>query len=181
MTRFEAFLLLRRRVRDRAVVRLCLAVEALMEDLAPRFEGEPEIWGLAGLLHEVDCEFTENNPDRKGAVAADIVRAESGPQEVVSALVRFRKPGPHQDPLTQALSAAVPAAMIVLDLAGCPEDLERLDSRELAGAPEDPSVAREASRTRICELEEAGIPASALLELARASILRVADDVFCRR
>jgi predicted hydrolase (HD superfamily) len=82
MTRFEAFLLLRRRVRDRSLVRRCLAAEAVLEDLAARLGGDVEIWGLAGLLHEVDAEFTENNPKSKGAVAADIVRSDGGPAEV---------------------------------------------------------------------------------------------------
>jgi predicted hydrolase (HD superfamily) len=155
-----------------------LAVEALLEDLAPRFQGDVETWGLAGLLHEVDAEFTENNPKRKGAVAADIVRSDGGPPEVVRALEGFRRPGPHGDSLTRALAAAVPAAMIVLDLATCREDLAGLDRDKLLGALEDPSVAPVASRARVCDLEEAGIETGALLELARESISRVAQDVF---
>lgn len=178
MTRFEAFLLLRRRVRDRGLVRRCLAVEAVLEDLAPRFQGDIEIWGLAGLLHEVDAEFTENNPKSKGAVAADIVRSDGGPAEVVLALQKFRGPGPHADPLTRALAAAVPAAMIVLDLASSREDLENLGSGELIGALEDPSAAPGASRTRVRDLEETGMDTAELLELARVAILRVARDVY---
>jgi predicted hydrolase (HD superfamily) len=165
MTRFEAFLLLRRRVRDRGLVRRSLAVEALLEDLAPRFSGDVETWGLAGLLHEVDAEFTENNPGRKGAVAADIVRSDGGPPEVIRALEGFRKPGPHGDALTRVLAAAVPAAMIV-------------DGGELMQALEDPGVAPGASRARIRDLEEAGMDAGALLKLARVAVLRVAEDVF---
>lgn len=177
MTRFEAFLLLRRRVRDRDLVRRCLAVEAVLEDLAPRFEGDVETWGLAGLLHEVDAEFTENNPRSKGRVAADIVRSDGGPAQVVAALQNFRGPGPHADPLTRALAAAVPAAMIVLDLASSPQELENLDSDGLASALDDPSTAPEASRARIHDLEEAGLDAGAILEVARGAILRVAPDV----
>lgn len=178
MTRFEAFLLLRRRVRDRSLVRRCLAVEALMEDLAPRLGGDVEIWGLAGLLHEVDAEFTENNPKSKGRVAADIVRSDGGPAEVVQALQDFRGPGPHADPMTRALAAAVPAAMILLDLVSSPEELGALESGELPNAPDDPSIAPGASRARIHDLEEAGLDAKALLELARTAVLRVAADVF---
>jgi putative nucleotidyltransferase with HDIG domain len=178
MTRFEAFLLLRRRVRDRGLVKRCLAVEALMEDLASRLGGDAEIWGLAGLLHEVDAEFTENNPKSKGRVAADIMRSDGGPAEVVRALQDFRGPGPHADPMTRALAAAVPAAMILLDLVSSPEELEALESGELPNAPDDPSIAPGASRARIHDLEEAGLDAQALLELARTAVLRVAADVF---
>jgi hypothetical protein len=178
MTRFEAFLLLRRRVRDRSLVKRCLAVEALMEDLAPRFAGDVAVWGLAGLLHEVDAEFTENNPKSKGRVAADIVRSDGGPAEVVRALQDFRGPGPNADPLTRALAAAVPAAMILLDLASGPEELEALESGELPNAVEDPSIAPGASRARIHDLVETGLNAGELLNIARVAILRVAADVF---
>jgi hypothetical protein len=68
--------------------------------------------------------------------------------------------------------------MIVLDLACSREDLENLNVGELAGALEDPSVAPGASRARVCDLAEAGMDAGALLELARGSVLRVAEDVF---
>jgi predicted hydrolase (HD superfamily) len=178
MTRFEAFLLLRRRVRDRNLVRRCLAVEALMEDLAPHLEGDVAIWGLTGLLHEVDAEFTKSNPRSKGRVAADIVRSDGGPAEVVRALQDFRGPGPHADPLTRALAAAVPAAMILLDVASSREEVEALESGELPDALEDPSIAPGASRARINDLEEAGLDARKMLELARVAILRVAADVF---
>jgi predicted hydrolase (HD superfamily) len=178
MTRFEAFLLLRRRVRDRSLVRRCLAAEAVLEDLASRLGGDAGIWGLAGLLHEVDAEFTENNPRSKGAVAADIVRSDGGPVEVVRALRGFRGPGPRADELTRALAAAVPAVMILLDLASSPEELEKLDGTGMLGALDDPSVAPEASRARVHGLDEAGLDAGALLELARGAILRVASDVF---
>jgi len=178
MTRFEAFLLLRRRVRDRSLVRRCLAAEAVLEDLASRLGGDAGIWGLAGLLHEVDTEFTENNPKSKGTVAADIVRADGGPAEVVRALKGFRGPGPHADELTRALAAAVPAVMILLDLVSTPEELEKLDGGEMQDALDDPSIAPEASRARIHDLDEAGLGAGALLELARGAVLRVASDVF---
>jgi predicted hydrolase (HD superfamily) len=178
MTRFEAFLLLRRRVRDRGLVRRCLAAEAVLEDLAPRLGGDAETWALAGLLHEVDAEFTENNPKRKGAVAADIVRADGAPPEVVRALSGFRGPGPHPDALTRALAASVPAAMILLDIASRREDLENLDAAGMAEALEDPSVAPAASRARVGDLEADGMDAVGLLELARRAVLRVAPDVF---
>jgi hypothetical protein len=150
----------------------------VLEDLATRLGGDVEIWGLAGLLHEVDAEFTENNPKSKGRVAADIVRSDGGPAEVVRALQDFRGPGPHADPLTRALAAAVPAAMILLDLVSSPEELEALESGELPDALDDPSISPGASRARIHDLEEAGLDAQALLELARTAVLRVAADVF---
>ncbi len=49
MTRLEAFLLLRRFVREQRSIRVSLATEAIMEDLAGRLGSDPHLWGLAGM------------------------------------------------------------------------------------------------------------------------------------
>jgi predicted hydrolase (HD superfamily) len=178
MTRFEAVLLVRRRIRDRALVRFCLAVEAVMEDLARRLGGDPQTWGLAGLLHELDREFTQHNPSRKGTLAADLAKIEGAPPSVCRALSAFRAPGPHTDPLANALAAAVPASTVIVELACSAREPDGLKDVDLAGILEDPSVAPQASRTRLDYLRESGIGTPELLEIARAAISRVAADVF---
>ena len=50
MTRFEAFLFLRRAVRDKERVRLALGLEAAMECLAEELQQDAELWSLTGLL-----------------------------------------------------------------------------------------------------------------------------------
>jgi uncharacterized protein len=56
MTREEAIVLLRGRLKNPNLVNHCLATEAVLRALAPRFGADPELWGLAGLLHDLDAE-----------------------------------------------------------------------------------------------------------------------------
>jgi putative nucleotidyltransferase with HDIG domain len=59
-SRDAALALLQEWVRAEPLRRHCLAVEAAMRDQARRRSGEEELWGLAGLLHDLDY---ERHPD----------------------------------------------------------------------------------------------------------------------
>lgn len=178
MTRLEAYLLLKRSLRARRHLRAALATEAVMEALAEKLGGRPEIWGVTGLLALLDRELTDQNPMRRGAVAAEMLGAEGAPAQVSAAVGTRLGPGPHLDPLTRALAAAEPAAMIILDAVESPGELEGLDGPGLARMADDPGVATEASRTRVLALEPDGVDLGGLLEIARLAVLRIAPDIF---
>lgn len=63
MTREEALKLVQSHTKNKNLVRHMLAVEAVMRALAEKYNGDPDIWGLAGLLHDADYE--ESNATAK--------------------------------------------------------------------------------------------------------------------
>jgi len=56
MNRKQALDLARAHTKNENLLRHMLAVEAAMRALADRLDGDPEAWGLAGLLHDADYE-----------------------------------------------------------------------------------------------------------------------------
>ncbi len=56
ITRDEALELVRSRLENPNLIKHSLATEAVMRSLAARFGEDPEKWGLAGLLHDLDAE-----------------------------------------------------------------------------------------------------------------------------
>ena len=82
MTREEALALVREFVKNEALVRHMLAVEAAMRWYAASFDEDPEPWGLSGLLHDFDWEIhptLENHPQD----GASILRTRGVPEPIV--------------------------------------------------------------------------------------------------
>lgn len=64
MKREQALQLLHDNMQSVNLHKHCLAVEAVMRKLAERLGGNPEVWGIAGLLHDADYEKTKETPDQ---------------------------------------------------------------------------------------------------------------------
>ncbi len=86
MERAKALKLLRTHVKNENMVRHCLASEAVLRALAARLGGDPELWGLAGLLHDVDVELTAGEPARHTHEAERILREQGLPEELIEAV-----------------------------------------------------------------------------------------------
>ena len=63
MTREETMELVRKHLKNRNLIKHCLAVEACMKAVASRLGQDPEPWGMAGLVHDLDYEVTEKSPE----------------------------------------------------------------------------------------------------------------------
>src|SRR5437763_3051575 len=85
MNRADAFALLSEYVKDQALVRHMLAVEAAMRAYARKLGQDEETWGIVGLLHDFDYERWPDPPDHplKGA---EILRQRGYPEEVIYAI-----------------------------------------------------------------------------------------------
>jgi putative nucleotidyltransferase with HDIG domain len=62
------------RVRNPNLIKHMLATEAIMAALARRLGQDEDEWALTGLLHDIDVELTEGDPQRHSRVGADLVR-----------------------------------------------------------------------------------------------------------
>lgn len=63
-----------------------LAVEAAMRAYAPRFGGDEELWGLTGLLHDLDYERYPNLEDGHPRYAVRELRERGYPDDLVRAV-----------------------------------------------------------------------------------------------
>jgi uncharacterized protein len=78
--------LMEERVASEHLRRHMLATEAIMRGLAVRLGEDPDLWGLAGLAHDLDSEETADDFSRHGAVAAEALRALGAADDAVHAV-----------------------------------------------------------------------------------------------
>jgi len=86
MERAEAWQIVMEHVQQPGLRRHMVAVEAAMRHYAAKLGGDPELWGLAGLLHDYDWEIhptLESHP----ADGVPLLRERGCPEEVVHAIL----------------------------------------------------------------------------------------------
>jgi len=87
LDREKALELLRRHIKSPQIIKHCLASEAIMRALAKRLGQDEDLWGITGLLHDLDYEEVQGDPKRHALVAAEILRKEGYPEEMIQAVL----------------------------------------------------------------------------------------------
>lgn len=64
---------LKLRLINKDVLLRSLIVESIMRNLAKHYNADAEIWGLTGLLHDIDYDKTINKPELHGIIGAEIL------------------------------------------------------------------------------------------------------------
>ena len=85
-SRTEAWTLLCEWTESDSLRRHMLAVEAAMRAYAPRFGGDPDLWGLTGLLHDLDYERYPDLADGHPRYAMAELERRGYPPELVRAV-----------------------------------------------------------------------------------------------
>lgn len=85
INRTKALELLDLNLKNLNLIRHCLATEAVMRNLAEDRENDPDLWGITGLLHDLDYELTSDNPSKHGMVTAEML-ADFLPEESIHAI-----------------------------------------------------------------------------------------------
>jgi putative nucleotidyltransferase with HDIG domain len=85
MSRDEALALLEQYNKEQSHIKHALAVEAAMRYFAEKEGEDGDLWGITGLLHDIDWELTQETPEKHTHVGASILEEKGFPPEVVRA------------------------------------------------------------------------------------------------
>jgi putative nucleotidyltransferase with HDIG domain len=152
ISRQEAWDLLCEWTSSDSLRRHMLAVEAAMRTYAPRFGGDVELWGLTGLLHDLDYERYPNLEDGHPRYALRELEARGYPPELVRAVASHADfLGVSRDsPMEKALYAVDELCGFILACAYVrPERLQGMTPKSVKKKLKQPSFAAAVDREEL--------------------------------
>jgi putative nucleotidyltransferase with HDIG domain len=161
ISREEAWNLLCEWTASESLRRHMLAVEAAMRAYAPRFDGDVELWGLTGLLHDLDYERYPNLDDGHPRYALRELAERAYPPELVRAVSSHADfmGVPRETPMEKALYAVDELSGFVLACAYVrPEGLVGMTPKSVKKKLRQPSFAAAVNREELrAGAEELGV------------------------
>jgi hypothetical protein len=181
ITREEAYALLEKNLRTKNLFKHSLAVEAILQSIAQKLGEDPELWGVTGLLHDLDYDYTKEEPEKHAFITVKMVD-ELLPKEAVNAIKAHNYPYTAQIPLTyldksliaaDAVSGLIIAAALVMPS----KKLADVTPKTLLDKFKDKSFAAGCNRKRIelCEDMELGL--QMFLELSLQALKNISDEL----
>ncbi|SDB47565.1 hypothetical protein SAMN05660653_02332 [Desulfonatronum thiosulfatophilum] len=180
LTREEAWELLASKGQERHMLHHALETEAVMRGLARRLEQDEDVWGLTGLLHDLDFHETKDIPDEHALRAAtwladalpgealQAIRAHNGERNGIMPAAQFD----YALRCAETVTGLVSAAALVR-----PTKLDGLGAKSLKKKMKDKAFAAAVNREIIRECERVGVSLDDFLNDAVASIAEIADQV----
>ncbi|MBU2547107.1 MAG: HDIG domain-containing protein [Proteobacteria bacterium] len=182
MDRAEALALMESRLEANNLRKHCLASEAIMRALARRLGHDENLWGLAGLLHDLDYDQTKDDPGRHGLITEQILADRDLPSEVVEAIKRHNAEAlgiERKTPLDLALTAAeTMTGMVVAATLVYPDrKVKSVKPKSIVKRMKEKQFARGARREHILLCEELGVPLTEFAALSLSAMSEIDDEL----
>jgi uncharacterized protein len=169
------------RVANEHLRRHMLATEAIMRALAVRLGEDEELWGLAGLAHDLDSEETEGDFARHGTGAAQALRDLGVAEEAAHAVAA------HNPDTGVAAESRMDVALIAADqLSGLvtasalvrpDKDLAGVQPKSVRKRYREGAFARGVDRASIARCAELGLELDDFIALGLAAMQAIAADL----
>lgn len=181
MNQEEALASIEANVENKNTIKHMLATEAIMRALARRFEEDEDKWGLTGLLHDIDVELTEGEPESHSKLGADLARELGASEEIARAILCHNEAHgvPRNSLLDKALFCADPLTGLITAGALVRPDkkLAGLTVESLMKRFKEKSFAAGAKREQIALCSEIGLKLEEFLKLGLEAMQGIANEL----
>lgn len=181
LSRNEAYTELQKYVTNKNLLKHMISTEVVMIRLAKHFDQNSDVWGLAGLMHDIDYDQTKDQPDVHGIKGAEILTDLGFSEELVHAVKAHneRLGVPRESLLDKALYATDPlTGLIVAGALIRPEKkLGLVDVPFLRKRFDEKAFARGANRQQIQACSELGLSLEEFLAFGLEAMQGIAQEL----
>lgn len=181
VTREEAFSLLKTHNTEPNLIHHALESEAVMRGLAEKLGTDVELWGITGLLHDLDYSTTKEKENRHGLDTADMLEGKL-PEDALNAIKRHAYEMNGTEAPSTDFDFALRCGETVTGLvhAGAlvrPTKIEGMKPKSLKKKMKDKAFAASVNRDCIRECDKIGIELGEFLQIAISSVTAIAPEV----
>lgn len=182
MTRDEALELLDTHIHTDSLKKHCLATEAVMRELARRLSQDEELWGIAGLLHDLDFETTKEDPKRHGLETATLLASRGLSRDALNAILRhnaealeLRRETPFDFSLTCA--ETITGLIVAAALVHPDKRIGSLKAQSVVKRMKSKDFAKNVNRDHVRLCEQLGIPLIEFIELSLKGMNAISGEL----
>ena len=181
MEREEALESIKANVSNKNLVKHMLATEAIMRALASRLGEDEEVWGLTGLLHDIDVELTGSDMSTHSKLGADLARELGASEEIAHAILCHNEVHgiPPETKLDKALFCADPLTGLIIaaTLVRPDKKMAGLEAISMRKRFKEKGFAAGTNRQQIAKCSEIGLELDEFIELGVAAMKEIAGDL----
>jgi len=182
ITREKALELLHQHVKNESMIRHCLASEAVLAALARRLGENENLWGVAGLLHDLDVEITNGDLSVHGLKSVEILGQSGVSPEIIDA-IRMHNEQAHGEVRSKRFHHALAAGESITGLVTATtlvypdKKLHSVKPSSIVKRMKEKSFAASVNRDIIRECEKIGIPLNEFAVLAVEAMQAIAPTL----
>ena len=156
----------------------CLATEAIMKVLARRLGEDEALWGMTGLLHDLDFEETKEDPASHALKSAQIL-AEKGVNRIIIQAIKAHNAEAlgiqRIEPIDFALTAAenVTGLIVATALVYPDKKLASVKASSVIKRMKEKAFAKNVRREAIRECERMGLDLNEFVEISLAAMQEI--------
>jgi len=179
MNRDEALALIKEHLKADNLVKHCLAVEACMKQLAAGFGEDSEKWAMAGLLHDLDYQYTVNDPGLHTLKTAQMLEPYQLDPSIINAIKAHNNKAPITSKMDIALYTVDPTSGFITACALMhpSKKLESVDLSRMKKRFKEKTFAKGASREQMQECTRLGMQLDDFLTACLAAMQSIAPDL----
>ena len=182
-TREQAVQILHEHLAGEYVRRHSRATEVIMRELSARVGADAELWGLTGLLHDLDLELVGEDMQRHGRETVRLLRERFDyPEEGLQAILSHNGDVlglPCASPFDHALTAAesVTGMVFATALILPSKKLADVKPKSVVKRLKEPRFAAKVSRERIGHHNDVGLDVQSFCAIAVAAMQAIAGEL----